>query len=483
MNLLAETSSVPVSANIQKLQRNTMKKIGLYLLGLLTAVGFAACDDKSDLGIEQKNPQEAIMEANGLTVAWQTPLQGGSIDLNQYADKVIPVISTVETKDLPAGATVEYEMQIASKADFSNAETVAVEDGAVRCSDWEAAYQELYKKDPTPRVNYIRFIAYVVDGSQVSRLGGEDFYYATKEITVTPIDLKLPVEGTYYLNAGGKLTKMSHSSQHQYDDPNFSIIVEVSAAEAAAGYKWTIVNEMYQSNQQAGKQYGVSETGDPADMSGSLALNGQAGVIKAAGTYKIEVNMLDLTYKINYAFTQLNTPGPANGWSFDNNMLLTTTDYIHYNGYVYIQGEFKIAAGSWSVNWGVGASDGLLTPNGGNIKVASDGLYYVEVNLNELTYKLTKIESLGVIGGFNGWASQSNLTPSADYKTWTGKVTFNDAKNEWKFRMNDNWDINLGGALDNLVSGGDNIVTNGAGTYTITLNLGKIPYSATVVKD
>ena len=106
----------------------------------------------------------------------------------------------------------------------------------------------------------------------------------------------------------------------------------------------------------------------------------------------------------------------------------------------------------------------------------------MEVNLNELTYKLTKIESLGVIGGFNGWASQSNLTPSADYKTWTGKVTFNDAKNEWKFRMNDNWGINLGGALDNLV-GGDNIVTNGAGTYTITLNLGKIPYSATVVKD
>ena len=78
------------------------------MLGLLTAVGFAACDDKSDLGIEQKNPQEAIMEANGLTVAWQTPLQGSSIDLNQFVDQAIPVISTVETKDLPADATVEY---------------------------------------------------------------------------------------------------------------------------------------------------------------------------------------------------------------------------------------------------------------------------------------------------------------------------------------------------------------------------------------
>ena len=32
------------------------------------AFGFTACDDKSDLGIAQENPQEPIVEANGLTL-------------------------------------------------------------------------------------------------------------------------------------------------------------------------------------------------------------------------------------------------------------------------------------------------------------------------------------------------------------------------------------------------------------------------------
>lgn len=442
------------------------------MLGLLTAFGLAACDDSSDLGIQQQNPQEAIMEANGLTVAWQSPIQGNTLSLPAYKDQAIPVISTVETKDLPAGATIDYEMQIASNADFSDAQTVAVENGAVLESDWDNAFKAIYHKDPAVRVNYIRFAAYVIDGSQVSRLGGDDFWYGAKQLTVTPIDLQLPVEGTYYLYAGGEYIKMNHSAQHQYDDPNFSLIVEVSAAQAQAGYKWQIANEGYS------KVYGVSETGDPADFSGNLVLDGAQGVINAAGTYKIEVNMLDLTYHISYAFQTLNTPGPANGWSFDNNMLLTTNDYITYFGYVYIQQEFKLAAGSWDVNWGMGGTEGTLGAGGANIKVPSDGLYYVVANLNELTYSLTKIETIGLIGGFNGWGGQVNLTPSADYKTWTGDVTFTE-ETEWKFRMNDNWDYNLGGAIDNLVGGGDNL-KSAAGSYTVTLDLGKLPYSCTL---
>lgn len=442
------------------------------MLGLLTAFGLAACDDSSDLGIQQQNPQEAIMEANGLTVAWQSPIQGNTLSLPAYKDQAIPVISTVETKDLPAGATIDYEMQIASNADFSDAQTVAVENGAVLESDWDNAFKAIYHKDPAARVNYIRFAAYVIDGSQVSRLGGDDFWYGAKQLTVTPIDLQLPVEGTYYLYAGGEYIKMNHSAQHQYDDPNFSLIVEVSAAQAQAGYKWQIANEGYS------KVYGVSETGDPADFSGNLVLDGAQGVINVAGTYKIEVNMLDLTYHISYAFQTLNTPGPANGWSFDNNMLLTTNDYITYFGYVYIQQEFKLAAGSWEVNWGMGGTEGTLGAGGANIKVPSDGLYYVVANLNELTYSLTKIETIGLIGGFNGWGGQANLTPSADYKTWTGDVTFTE-ETEWKFRMNDNWDYNLGGAIDNLVGGGDNL-KSAAGSYTVTLDLGKLPYSCTL---
>lgn len=455
-----------------------MKKIGLYLLGLLATVGFAACDDKSDLGIEQENPQENIMEANGLQVAYQSAIEGNSIDLNNYQNKTIPVISTVEAENLPQGATVDYEMQIASTADFTDAQTIEVEDGAVACSAWDAAFKTIYGNNPAARVNYIRFAAYVIDGTQISRLGGEDFWYASKQLNVTPIDLKLPVDATYYLYENGEFVKMDHSSQHQYDDPNFSLVFEVTAAQASDGFKWHIVNETYLQNANSGKFYGVSETGDASALSGNLELNGTQGIINAPGTYKMEVNMLNLTYTISFAFDQLNTPGPANGWSFDNNMNLSTTDYKVYSGYVYIQEEFKLAAGSWDVNWGMGASEGTLAPGGANIKVSENGLYYVVANLQELTYSLVKINNIGLIGGFNDWGSQLNMTPSADYKTWTVDVTF-AGESEWKFRMNDNWDYNLGGTYTNLVGGGDNLKT-AAGSYTITLDLSKIPYSCTV---
>ena len=73
------------------------------------------------------------------------------------------------------------------------------------------------------------------------------------------------------------------------------------------------------------------------------------------------------------------------------------------------------------------------------------------------------------------------MTPSADYLTWTGEFALS-AGDEWKFRANDGWDINLGGALDNLVSGGDNFKCTETGTYVITLNLKARPYTATVVK-
>jgi hypothetical protein len=54
---------------------------------------------------------------------------------------------------------------------------------------------------------------------------------------------------------------------------------------------------------------------------------------------------------------------------------------------------------------------------------------------------------------------------------------------EWKFRANNGWDINLGGNLAGLTEGGDNIKCAEDGTYTVTLDLSSYPYTATVVKQ
>ena len=73
------------------------------------------------------------------------------------------------------------------------------------------------------------------------------------------------------------------------------------------------------------------------------------------------------------------------------------------------------------------------------------------------------------------------MTPSADFKTWTADIEVAEPT-EWKFRMNNGWDVNLGGAADNLTVGGDNLKFDAAGTYTVTLNLGTLPYTYTAVK-
>jgi hypothetical protein len=68
---------------------------------------------------------------------------------------------------------------------------------------------------------------------------------------------------------------------------------------------------------------------------------------------------------------------------------------------------------------------------------------------------------------------------------WKATTTLIGGK-EYKFRANNGWDINLGGDLNNLTYGGDNILVpaDGTGTYEIILKLGDPQvYRATVVKQ
>lgn len=450
-----------------------MKKLNILLSAALV-LGLAACDDKSDLGIPQTNPQLGLMTADGVTLAYGDDVAGNAISLGDFKDKNINVIKLVEAVDLPEDATISYVMEVATNENFTDAQKLTVTDGAVAANDWEDAYLNIVGKSPLPVTNWIRFAGYVHDGNSIARLGGPDFYYLAKSLSVTPYDLQLPVEASYNLVLGGQTYKMDHSSKHQYDDPVFSYIVDVTAEQANNGLEWAITTDN-------GQEYGVAETGEPTDLSGSLVANGPKGIITLAGTVKVEVNMLDLTYTISSAFPYMYTPGPANGWSFNDNMLLSTTDYINYGGFVYVDGEFKLTGqANWDpLNWG-GDDNGNMVRGGDNIKVDPSGLYYVTANINELKYTLTHITTIGMIGGFNGWGGDVAMTPENDGKVWKGTLTLEE-KSEWKFRCNNGWDVNLGGSADNLVNGGDNLVSE-AGTYEVTLNLATLPYTCTIVK-
>ena len=85
-------------------------------------------------------------------------------------------------------------------------------------------------------------------------------------------------------------------------------------------------------------------------------------------------------------------------------------------------------------------------------------------------------QNLYIFGSFNGWAESLALT-SEDGLFWTGTITLNEG-DEYKFRCNNDWAINLGGVDEyNLVPNGANLKAPAAGTYTITLDLSVVPYA------
>ena len=165
--------------------------------------------------------------------------------------------------------------------------------------------------------------------------------------------------------------------------------------------------------------------------------------------------------------------GSTDGWSSSDQKLALVDDAKGvYTGYVYIadpngaglQFKFQRVAGSWDNEINAGAFvnfGGAATNEGGNFGVnAGEGVYYFDVNLSEGTITATKVETMGIIGGFNSWGGDAVMT-------WNAKEYCFEATNVgvtadgWKFRINGGWDINLGGSLDNLTAGGANLSVAG----------------------
>ena len=78
---------------------------------------------------------------------------------------------------------------------------------------------------------------------------------------------------------------------------------------------------------------------------------------------------------------------------------------------------------------------------------------------------------MGIIGdAINAdWTTEAPLTYNAETGAWEATGVVLNA-GSIKFRANNGWDINFGGALDNLTINGDNITVE-AGTYNVVLNL------------
>lgn len=479
-----------------------MKKIAL-LGALALGFGFTSCDGYDEPNAPaQSNPQEPVFSISGINVenAATSTLDLAAANAN---DEVIPVLN-VTLADFPATSELQMVMEISATEDFAKAGTVPTTyaDGVLSVTPdaLDGIFKSVISKGPKEKTVYVRYAPYAVDGKETVRIGNPDLFFGPYAVNILPLPSSFVIEDNYYIlgTVNGwsvaDALPFTHSDLNVYDDPIFTISLNITQDEADAGWWWKIVP---QSTYVTGNwvdgdntSFGVADNGDDA-LAGMLvgrtaAEDCGAGCITVPGQYLITINMEEMTYEFAEAVPNFWTPGNSNGWNHDNSQLLFTDNYSDYYGYVHLNGDFKFTSEpNWSAyyNLGAGASnDELVNGSNTNLQAPADALYWVYLNLPGLTYSLTEITTIGVIGNATpgGWDASTALTPSADFLTWTGDITF--GAGEFKFRANDAWDVNLGGDLTNLVQNGSNLATPGEGTYTVTLELGQLPYVATLVK-
>ena len=166
--------------------------------------------------------------------------------------------------------------------------------------------------------------------------------------------------------------------------------------------------------------------------------------------------------------------GGDTGWSGVYPLRSAQTSGVNngkYKGFGYLSDQFKFKPNEndWTGDWEC-VGDGQIGQGSDNCPApATAGYYMIEVDLTAMTYSLTLINSIGIIGPAQagGWDTDTDMTYDSTTGAWVAKGVALGA-DEFKFRANDAWAINWGGALDALIQDGGNIAAT-AGTYDIVL--------------
>jgi len=445
-----------------------MKKNILYALALATTM-VACTDDYTDWAAPQENGPE---EAKSVSVSVSP---ASAIDFATSTAENVAIFSASFTAE--EGATATYKVTL-SPEDNSASTVLTSADGTVTAEELKNAVISFYGKAPTPRVLNAVVDAYVDVKGQTIKV--------TAPAVAVNVTLDAPFISTgYYLIGdmngwnGDNMYAFNHSDANVYDDPVFTLVFTTEAD----GQYWKIIP---QSNVDAGNVWndgiegvvGVEVDGDTSLEGLLTTTSAQAGKIEKAGMYKMTLNMMDYTYKLEELNFEeyIYVPGNHQGWSPATAPRLYGENFDgKYVGYSCLDGGFKFTKGpDWSFgeyNWGSFTShpEGFTGEGGGDITCTVPGFYLIEANVAEGTLKATPT-TWGIIGDAttDGWNSDQDMTWNAEKHCWCATITLTDGT--IKFRANDGWDINFGGNPDNLSAGGDNIPVT-AGTYDIDLYL------------
>ena len=432
-------------------------------------MGMVSCtEDFTDWGNPQTNSQkEAVAFGNGSVAPVDV------INLADVNTEKVKVASIVAPTSSNAAYTPNYKINFDGQSFDIDA------DGNMATAELTSYIVDKYGKRPTERDIDATLDAWVSNGSTAVKMA-TSATFQVKAIPEAPV-----IEEGYYLVGDMFTTEevngwtkeaakaFKHSDKDVYEDPIFTVSFETTKADQY----WKIIPKK---NIDADDLWAAGVVGPKVDGDDSmtgLLTNGdaKAGKIAKAGKYKLTINMMDYSYtleEVNYD-PFIYFIGATDGWTNAEQKLALVDDAKGiYTGYLYCadpngwgnQFKFQRVAGSWDNEINSGAFStfsGAATSEGGNIGVnAGEGVYYFDVNLGEGTITATKVETMGMIGTFNNWDGDAVMTWNAEeycFEATNAGVTADG----WKFRVNGGWDINLGGSLNNLTAGGDNLKVAG----------------------
>ena len=315
----------------------------------------------------------------------------------------------------------------------------------------------------------------------INAVAGAKFY----DLTFNMLDqtweakaLLFDIEQNWYLtgsingwNNSDTTYKMTNDGRDPYENPTFTM--RIPAPEDGGNIEFKMTPE---SGLGGNWSKCLAAGSGPA---GTFAYNNDGGnliieAVEGAKYYDVTFNMMELTwsYKAISFDPFVYFIGATDGWSASDQRLAAVSDGV-YTGFLYVadpngwglEFKFQLEPGNWdkqlNSNNLVDIS-GDFEKGGDNIKAsAGEGVYFVNLDLNTNMLSATKVEKMGIIGDFNGWGGDVDMTWNAtDYcfeATGAGVTA-----SGWKFRINADWAINLGGAtLTDLVANGDNLTAVG----------------------
>ena len=453
-----------------------IKKI---LLGMTLLMAMVSCtEDYTDWSKPQVNAEPKAVEfGNGSVTAVDV------INLANVTEEKVQVASIVAPTSSDAGYTPTIKINLGDKTyDIDN-------DGKMATADLATYISETYGKRPIERDINATLDAWISNGSTVVKMATSETFQV-KAIPVAPV-----IEEGYYLvgdmfnvkdvddvlvfdgwnNVSAKQA-FKHSDKDVYDDPFFTLTFETTKADQY----WKIIPKK---NGDAGTIWAAGVVGPKENGSESMtglltSDNPGVGKIAEPGKYKLTLNMMDYSYTIEIVMYDpfIYFIGSTDAWSSsDQKLALVDEDKGTYTGYVYIadpngagfEFKFQREQGKWEkaidANTFVAFKGAAIGVKNGNLGVnAGEGVYYIDVNLSEGTIEATKIESMGMVGKFQGW---DVLAPVP--MTWNAEEYCFEATNVgvtadgWKFSVNNDWPINLGGSIDNFKQDGANLTVAG----------------------